>query len=153
MKSSYLETISLIERLHRQCLEVVKAELDRLGVRDLNNVQALIIFNIGQEELTVGERGYYLGSNVSYNVKKMVENGYLIQERSPHDRRSFHVRASDKGLEIYRALDALFEKHSGRLDMAQLSDEMLGDANQALRRVEQFWAMPQVMAGRLTAAA
>ena len=156
MKSSYLETISLIERLHRQCLEVVKAELDRLGVRDLNNVQALIIFNIGEEELTVGEltqRGYYLGSNVSYNVKKMVENGYLIQERSPHDRRSFHVRASDKGLEIYRSLDTLFDKHSGRLDMAQLSDEMLGGANQALRRVEQFWAMPQVMAGRLTVAA
>ena len=156
MKSSYLETISLIERLHRQCLEVVKAELDRLGIRDLNNVQALIIFNIGQEELTVGEltqRGYYLGSNVSYNVKKMVENGYLIQERSPHDRRSFHVRASDKGLEIYRQLDALFEKHSGRLDMAQLSDETLNGANQALRRVEQFWSMPQVMAGRITVAA
>ena len=156
MKSSYLETISLIERLHRQCLEVVKAELDRLGIRDLNNVQALIIFNIGQEELTVGEltqRGYYLGSNVSYNVKKMVENGYLIQERSPHDRRSFHVRASEKGLEIYRQLDALFEKHSGRLDMAQLSDETLNGANQALRRVEQFWSMPQVMAGRITVAA
>ena len=81
------------------------------------------------------------------------ENGYLLQERSPHDRRSFHVRASDKGLEIYRALDALFEKHSGRLDIAQLSDEMLGGANQALRRVEQFWSMPQVMAGRLTVAA
>ena len=156
MKTAYLETISLIERLHRQCLEVVKAELDRIGVRDLNNVQALILFNIGEEELTVGEltqRGYYLGSNVSYNVKKMVENGYLIQERSPHDRRSFHVRASDKGLEIYRSLDTLFDKHSGRLDMAQLSDEMLGGANQALRRVEQFWAMPQVMAGRLTVAA
>ena len=80
MNTAYLETISLIERLHRQCLEVVKAELDRIGVRDLNNVQALILFNIGDEELTVGEltqRGYYLGSNVSYNVKKMVENGYL----------------------------------------------------------------------------
>ncbi|MGF1608561.1 MAG: MarR family winged helix-turn-helix transcriptional regulator [Kiloniellales bacterium] len=156
MKSAYLETISLIERLHRQCLEVVKAELDRLGIRDLNNVQALIIFNIGSEELTVGEltqRGYYLGSNVSYNVKKMVEHGYLIQERSPHDRRSFHVRASDKGLEIYRQLDTLFDKHAGRLDMAQLSGEALQSANQSLRKVEQFWSMPQVMAGRITAAA
>ena len=156
MKSAYLETISLIERLHRQCLEVVKAELDRLGIRDLNNVQALILFNIGEEELTVGEltqRGYYLGSNVSYNVKKMVEHGYLIQERSPHDRRSFHVRASEKGLEIYRKLDTLFDKHAGRLDMAQLSDDALQTANQSLRKVEQFWSMPQVMAGRLTVAA
>ena len=76
MKSAYIEMISLVERLHRQCLEVVKTELDRLGIRDLNNVQSLILFNIGEEELTVGEltqRGYYLGSNVSYNVKKMVE--------------------------------------------------------------------------------
>jgi len=156
VKSAYLETISLIERLHRQCLEVVKGELDRLGIRDLNNVQALIIFNIGKEELTVGEltqRGYYLGSNVSYNVKKMVENGYLIQERSPHDRRSFHVRASEKGLEIYQKLDTLFDKHAGRLDMAQLSGEALQTANQSLRKVEQFWSMPQVMAGRLTVAA
>ena len=156
MKSSYLETISLIERLHRQCLEVVKAELDRLGIRDLNNVQALIIFNIGQEELTVGEltqRGYYLGSNVSYNVKKMVENGYLIQERSPHDRRSFHVRCSDRGLEIFRQLDSLFDRHSGRLGDAQLDPEVLTEANKTLRRVEQFWSMPQVLSGRMMPAA
>ena len=156
MKSAYLETISLIERLHRQCLEVVKTELDRIGVRDLNNVQALILFNIGEEELTVGEltqRGYYLGSNVSYNVKKMVENGYLIQERSPHDRRSFHVRCSEQGVEIFRQLDGLFERHSGRLEDAHLNGEGLSEANKTLRRVEQFWSMPQVIAGRLMPAA
>jgi len=156
VKSQYLETISLIERLHRQCLEVVKAELDRLGIRDLNNVQALIIFNIGEEELTVGEltqRGYYLGSNVSYNVKKMVENDYLIQTRSPHDRRSFHVRCSDKGVAIFHQLDALFERHSGRLGEASISEDELTNANQALRRVEQFWAVPQLHGGRLPSAA
>ena len=145
MKTAYLETISLIERLHRQCLEVVKAELDRIGVRDLNNVQALILFNIGEEELTVGEltqRGYYLGSNVSYNVKKMVENGYLIQERSPHDRRSFHVRAAEKGLAISRQLDQLFQAQSGMLDDAQLSADTLDGANGTLRRLGQFWATP-----------
>ena len=84
MKQTYLELIQLIERLHRQFLEVVKAELDRLGFEDINNVQSLILANIGEEDLTVGEltyRGYYLGSNVSYNVKKLVENGYLMQER------------------------------------------------------------------------
>ena len=151
MKSSYLETISLIERLHRQCLEVVKTELDRIGIRDLNNVQALILFNIGEEELTVGEltqRGYYLGSNVSYNVKKMVENDYLIQERSPHDRRSFHVRASQKGLDIYRKLDELFERHSGRLGDANISQDALTATNQSLRRVEQFWSVPQLHGAR-----
>jgi DNA-binding MarR family transcriptional regulator len=155
VKAAYLETISLIERLHRQCLEVVKAELDRIGVRDLNNVQALIIFNIGEEELTVGElthRGYYLGSNVSYNVKKMVENGYLIQERSPHDRRSFHVRAAEKGVSVYRNLSALFDQHSTQLNDIQLSNEALDSANHALRRVQQFWSTPASMARNLTAA-
>ncbi|HVI88441.1 MAG TPA: MarR family transcriptional regulator, partial [Dongiaceae bacterium] len=103
MKKAYLETISLIERLHRECLEVIKADLDRQGIRDLNNVQAMILFNIGKDTLSVGEltnRGYYLGSNVSYNVKKMVENGYLLQERSTHDRRAVHVRLSPKALEV-----------------------------------------------------
>src|SRR5262245_66456291 len=99
VKKAYLETIALVERLHRECLEVIKADLDRQGIRDLNNVQAMILFNIGDDVLSVGEltnRGYYLGSNVSYNVKKMVENGYLVQERSPHDRRAVHVKLSPK---------------------------------------------------------
>ena len=94
VKTDYLQSIHLIERLHRQFLEVVKNELDRHGMQDINNIQAVILYNIGEDELTVGEltnRGYYLGSNVSYNVRKMVENGYLIQERSAHDRRSIRV--------------------------------------------------------------
>ncbi len=146
MKSAYLETISLIERLHRQCLEVVKADLDRRGVRDLNNVQALILFNVGEEEYSVGEltqRGYYLGSNVSYNVKKMVEHGYLIQERSPHDRRSFHVRASEKGVEIFRRLSQVFDDHTGELAAVQIDKESLDGANNLLRRMLQFWSSPQ----------
>lgn len=146
MKAAYLDTIALLERLHRQCLEVVKAELDRRGIRDLNNVQALILFNVGEDEYSVGEltqRGYYLGSNVSYNVKKMVEHGYLIQARSPHDRRSFHVRASEKGVEIYRALGTLFDDHAGDLSSAQISEEQLAESNDTLRRLQQFWAAPQ----------
>ena len=155
MKAAYLETITLVERLHRQCLEIIKAELDRRGVRDLNNVQALIIYNIGEEELSVGElthRGYYLGSNVSYNVKKMVENGYLIQERSLHDRRSFHVRASDKGLEIYRAISTLFDRQADELSGNQISEDALTEANQALKRLQQFWSTPAGLASRMTAA-
>ncbi|MFQ5773901.1 MAG: MarR family winged helix-turn-helix transcriptional regulator [Kiloniellaceae bacterium] len=156
MKAAYLETISLVERLHRQCLEVVKAELDRRGIRDLNNVQALILFNIGEEEYSVGEltqRGYYLGSNVSYNVKKMVENGYLIQERSPHDRRSFHVRASEKGVEVFRYLSKLFDSHANDLAAAQIGRDGLEEANAMLRRLQQFWSAPQQAGTHLTSAA
>ena len=114
MRQVYLDMILMIERLHRQFLEVVKAELDRLGVEDINNVQALILSHVGEEEVTVGEltyRGYYLGSNVSYNVKKMVENNYLIQERSAHDRRSVRVRVSEKGLKICQHIQALYDRH------------------------------------------
>ena len=152
MEGPYIDIISLAERLHRQCLEVITAELDRLGIRDLSNIQALILFNIGEEELAVGElmqRGYYLGSNVSYNGTKMVENGYLIQKRSPHDRRSFHVRVSDKGLVIYQRLDELFAGHSERLGAMQFTSENLEQANTTLGRLEQFWATPQHFTNRV----
>ena len=143
MLQAYLESISLIERLHRQFLEVVKAELDGLGMRDINNVQSLILFNIGNEELTVGEltqRGYYLGSNVSYNLKKMVEAGYILQERSPHDRRSVRIRLSDKGIALWKRLGEMFQRHAGRLELA---GRPLGDANASLRDLERFWAEAQ----------
>ena len=119
MKQSYLETIRLIERLHRRFLDVIKTELDRLGIEDINNVQALILSNISNEQLTVGEltaRGYYLGSNVSYNVKKLVENGYLNQERSPHDRRMTRVRVSEKGLELCERIDELYRRNAAELE-------------------------------------
>lgn len=141
MKESYFETIRLIERLHRQFLEVVKVELDRTGVADINNIQALILSNIGKEELTVGEltnRGYYLGSNVSYNVKKMVENGYLEQERSPHDRRSVRVRVSQKGLEVCDLIAGLHERHTTQLADSPLAAELKG-INTSLMSLERFW--------------
>lgn len=142
MRQPYFDAIIMIERLHRHFLEVLKAELDRLGVQDINNVQSLILYNIGDDELTVGEltaRGYYLGSNVSYNVKKMVENGYLLQERSPHDRRSVRVRLSQKGLSLRDKLSQMFAKQVDALAGAGLPDEELLKANELLRRLERFW--------------
>ncbi len=156
MDHIYKNVIFLVERLHRHFLEVVKAELEHLGSSDINNIQALILFNIGDEELTVGEltnRGYYLGSNVSYNVKKMVENGYLIQERSPHDRRSFHVRAAEKGVGVFRNLSALFDEHASQLGENQFDKAGLEAANATLSRLQQFWSAPQHSGTRLTSAA
>ena len=143
MRQPYYDSILLIERLHRHFLEVLKTELDRLGIQDINNVQSLILYNIGDDELTVGEltaRGYYLGSNVSYNVKKMVENGYLGQERSPHDRRSVRVRLSDKGLDLRDKISSMFERQIGSLEKAGLNDEELSKANDTMRRLERFWS-------------
>ena len=139
----YYKSILLIERLHRQFLELLKAELDRQGIQDINNVQSLILYNIGADDLTVGEltaRGYYLGSNVSYNVKKMVENGYLVQERSQHDRRSVRVRLSPKGLALRDRMSAMFESHVSALDGGAVSPGELDELNKRLLRMEQFWA-------------
>lgn len=143
MKHSYLETIRLIERLHRRFLDVIKTELDRLGVEDINNVQTLILFNINEEQLTVGEltaRGYYLGSNVSYNVKKLVENGYLQQERSPHDRRMTRVRLSEKGLELTQKIDQLYQKNASDLAEGIASEEQLSEINRVLIAIERYWS-------------
>lgn len=142
MRHPYYETVLLVERVHRHFLEVVKLELDRQGVQDINNVQALILHNIGDEEMSVGEltaRGFYLGSNVSYNVKKMVENGYLVQEPSPHDRRSSRVRLSDKGAALHKRLDAHFEQQVAHLQKAGLNSDDIAQGNELLRKLERFW--------------
>ena len=143
MKQSYLETIRLIERLHRRFLDVIKTELDRVGIEDINNVQALILSNISNEQLTVGEltaRGYYLGSNVSYNVKKLVENAYLNQERSPHDRRMTRVRVSEKGLELCERIDELYQRNAAELERAVIGQEQLSATNQVLSALERYWS-------------
>ncbi len=142
-KRVYLDSLQLIERLHRRFLDVVKVELDRLRIQDINNIQSLILYNVGRDEMTVGEltsRGYYLGSNVSYNVKKMVENGYLEQERSPHDRRSIRLRLSPKGLELYEKINALYETHVVTLARGPLGAPTLGAMNETLQALERFWS-------------
>ena len=143
MKDPYLQIIALIERLHREFLEVVKAELDRRAIRDLNNVQAMILFNIGEEELSVGEltiRGCYLGSNVSYNLKKLTENGYIEQTRSPHDRRSVTVRLSEKGRGLAAILAELYGRQISAISDRVLTQAELAQANEVLMRLERFWA-------------
>jgi DNA-binding MarR family transcriptional regulator len=143
VKAQYLQTTRLIERLHRRFLDVVKAELDRLGIEDINNVQTLILFNINEDQLTVGEltvRGYYLGSNVSYNVKKLVENGYLLQERSAHDKRMTRVRLSDKGLELTQKIDRLYERNAAEIGKHIAGVEQLEQVNKVLTGFERFWS-------------
>jgi len=142
MTTPYYDSIQLIERLHRQFLDVLKLELDRKGIQDINNVQTMILYNIGDDEMTVGEltiRGYYLGSNVSYNVKKMVENGYLIQERSVHDKRSIRVKLSEKGIKLRDTITEMYKRHEERIQGTELTPDRLGDLNQIMNQLERFW--------------
>jgi DNA-binding MarR family transcriptional regulator len=142
MQSDYLEIIALTERLHRRFLEVLQIELDKLGARDINNVQALMLYNIGELEMTVGElttRGCYLGANVSYNVKTMLEGGYIVQHRSSHDRRAVYVRLSSKGLALHKHLQHMHKRHVSALGEG-LSETDLVAAQHTLRRLERFWS-------------
>jgi DNA-binding MarR family transcriptional regulator len=142
MTNAFPEVISLIERLHRYFLEMVKLEFDGLGIHDINNVQGMMLYNIGDAEMTVGEltlRGCYLGSNVSYNVKKMVENGYLAQERSPYDRRSIRVRLTEKGTKLRDRVSGMLQRHQEMLSQTALSVDDLQAVGIMLRRLERFW--------------
>lgn len=144
LKGRYLRTLRMVERLHRLLLDVIKDEFERLGRSEVNSVQALLLFNIGEAELTAGElrtRGYYLGSNVSYNLKKLVDAGYIHHERSDTDRRSVRVRLTAKGMEICRIVDQLYDRQLRSLEqVGGVSGEELDSLNDAFMRLERFWS-------------
>src|SRR5208337_5256030 len=139
----YLEALTLVERLHRRLLDVIKDEFDRRSRADINSVQALLLYNIGGKELTAGElrtRGYYLGSNVSYNLKKLVEMGFLDHQRSRIDRRSVRIKLTDKGHEVRNIVDALYQKHVGTVEqVGGINSEEFTTLNKSLHRLERFW--------------
>ncbi len=139
----YLEALTLVERLHRRLLDVIKDEFDRRGRADINSVQALLLYNIGDKELTAGElrtRGYYLGSNVSYNLKKLVEMGFLDHQRSRVDRRSVRIKLTDKGREIRDIVEMLYQKHVRTVEqVGGINADEFGTLNKSLHRLERFW--------------
>jgi DNA-binding MarR family transcriptional regulator len=139
----YLESLTLVKRLHRRLLDVIKDEFDRRGRSDVNSVQALLLYNIGDKELTAGElrtRGYYLGSNVSYNVKKLVETGYLHHARSRIDRRAVRISLTDKGRDVHDVVGSLYDKHVTTVEqIGGISSDEFKRLNLALVRLERFW--------------
>src|SRR5712671_286704 len=139
----YLEALTLVERLHRRLLDVIKDEFDRKGRADIDSVQALLLFNIGDKELTAGElrtRGYYLGSNVSYNLKKLVEMEFLDHQRSRVDRRSVRIRLTDKGRDIRNTVESLYQKHVRTVEqVGGINSEEFATLNKSLLRLERFW--------------
>ncbi len=139
----YLEALTLVERLHRRLLDVIKDEFDRRGRSDINSVQALLLYNIGDKELTAGElrtRGYYLGSNVSYNLKKLVEMGFLDHQRSRVDRRSVRIKLTEKGIDVRDTVEQLYQKHVRTVEqVGGISNDEFAALNKALHRLERFW--------------
>ncbi len=144
VRKDYLDMLSMVERLHRLLLDVIKDEFERLGLLDINSVQALLLFNIGDNEVTAGElksRGYYQGSNVSYNLKKLVEAGYMHHQRCEIDRRAVRIRLTEKGRQIHNMVSALFARHAeGLIGNGVLGEQQIETINADLRRIERFWA-------------
>ena len=143
LMTGYLESLSLVERLHRLLLDVIKDEFERLGVLEINSVQALLLFNIGENEVTAGElktRGYYQGSNVSYNLKKLVDLGYMHHQRSEVDRRSVRVRLTEKGRRLRTTLNEMFARHAEGLERRGiLGVAGIEEINTNLKRMERYW--------------
>lgn len=141
--SCYLDNLSLVERLHRLLLDVIKDEFERLRVLEVNPVQALLLFNVGDNEVTAGElksRGYYQGSNVSYNLRKLVDLGYMHHQRSEIDRRSVRVKLTEKGRALRGQVSDLFLRHAEGLEKRGVIDVSgMDEINISLRRMERFW--------------
>ena len=139
----YLESVHLVERLHRRLLDVIKDEFDRQGRDDINAVQALLLFNIGSSELTAGElrsRGYYMGSNVSYNVKKLVELGFINHARSRIDRRSVRISLTETGQDVAATVAKLYQRHVGSIHkVGGIGQDEFGQMNKLLQRLDRFW--------------
>ena len=143
LRTLYMESLQLVERLHRRLLDVIKDEFDRAGRSDINAIQALLLFNIGNAELTAGElrsRGYYLGSNVSYNLKKLVDLGFINHQRSRIDRRSVRVSLTPKGSQVAEVVGKLYERHIGSIEqVGGINPEEFQMMNRALQRLDRFW--------------
>ncbi len=143
VRAQYLESLTLVERLHRRLLDVIKDEFDRRGRSDVNSVQALLLYNIGDKEVTAGElrtRGYYLGSNVSYNVKKLVDMGYLSHQRSRIDRRSVRIALTNIGQEVHEIVTELYAKHVRTVEtIGGIKSDEFEKLNESLVRLERFW--------------
>ena len=140
---NYLDALSMVERLHRLLLDVIKDEFERVGVLEINAVQALLLFNIGENEVTAGElksRGYYQGSNVSYNLKKLVDMGYMHHQRCEVDRRSVRVKLTEKGNDVRKIIAKLFARHAeGLIESAILDVYSINNISETLKKVERYW--------------
>ena len=151
MSIAYRDLTHLVERLHRRLLDVVRAELTRADINDLNGVQALLLVNVGENEIAVRdlvERAYYLGSNVSYNIRKLTELGYLQQKPTKHDRRSVTVIPTEKAKRAIQAVrdgEVAYAERYGTA-LAGLSDiETIGEV---LKRLEFIWTEDLGRSGR-----
>ena len=141
---SFLKSLSLLEQAHRRLHDVVKDDLERGGERSLTGVQALLLYEIGEDEAPASvlrARGAFAGTSLSYNVKKLQEGGYLIQTRSEDDKRTVTLRLTERGLKVRNRVAKLFEKQASALEpTASVRPDDLSQLNKTISRLERFWS-------------
>lgn len=140
--TAYHDIARIVERMHRRFLDLVRLELERRGADDLSPIQALMVLLIGDDELSVRdlmERGYFLGSNASYNLKNLVESGYVDRAASQRDRRSARLRLSEKGQELCQSLREMEAAQADALISAPSDLDDLATTYRTLRRLERLW--------------
>lgn len=143
MDDAFEQLTQMIERLHRRMLDVIRYELEEAGVSDINPAQALMLTKIEGREVALRdiiERGYYIGSNASYNIKQLVDTGYVTQKRSAHDKRSVKVSLTEKGDEICGRFASFAARQNEKLFSDAASQKSLTETIGVLRRLEQEWS-------------
>jgi DNA-binding MarR family transcriptional regulator len=141
---SFLKSLSLLEQAHRRLHDVVKDDLERGGERSLTGVQALLLYEIGEDDAPASvlrARGAFAGTSLSYNVKKLQEGGYLIQTRSEDDKRTVTLRLTERGKKVRNRVAKLFEKQARALEpTASVRPDDLSQLNKTISRLERFWS-------------
>jgi len=142
--SQFIRAVGLIDRLQAKHHEIIARMLEARNLTELTAVQAVMLYNLGDREIMAGEmrsRGIYLGSNVSYNLKKLVGLGYLEQRPSPHDKRASHVRLTEKGKAIHDLVGQTYAAHVQKiLATCPIDFQDVINLENILQVVDQFWS-------------
>ena len=143
MGITHIEIVRVIERLHRRSLDLIRADLIRAGVDDLSPSQVMMLLTIGRSELSVRdliERGYYLGSNASYSLKRLVEAEYVIRTASERDRRSARIRLSEKGQKLCDMIKTIDRTYHRLVTRNEEEIRELESTFRTLKRLEEAWS-------------
>jgi DNA-binding MarR family transcriptional regulator len=142
MRNSCVEISVCGEKNYRLFLDIIKQELDVIGAVDINAIQAFILMNINDNVVTIGEvitRGYYIGSNASYNIKKMTANNYVQQTQSDFDKRAAYLKLTKKGLVLCEKLYDSVNNYLKIFETSMGSNFSIDQCVETMKKIEHFW--------------
>ena len=113
--NKYIEAIHLCEKITQDFEELSQNILYSSGIEDLNATQAILLYkislykgNISPKE--IGSKRYYNGTNVTYNLNKLKNKGYLEEKKSDIDKRKKNINITKKSDKIISLFDSHFNK-------------------------------------------